>query len=323
MARPQDESPSLPTNRESNWILGEALPDEEQLARQPIDTADDPNDPEKGTETNDDESVADLALVGETRNILESWQIASSTTRFPYVRLIGTRGATPDETLLACVGYTSGPDGTIALEIASALYAVSVDVPEDGRGRVVGQGQRNIQRLRDIPGILACDFDGRQGPLVVVGVTETAIKTVLEEIARPPTRFTGMMRMPPGASPGKLFGKGGATINQLRDRSGCAWAKYEADSQLWELAGPTAESITAFIALASQIIPGCTGEVARPPAIGVVDITRDAQVDDWREATLGSCGLDAWGQLLERQLQQPAESGPEDDAADGRNVDAT
>lgn len=303
VASPDDEKPPELKVRESNWLLGVALPDDERLALEPLDTADDPSDPEKGTEVNDDGTVSDV--IGEIGGVVDALSEGSSANNIPLprVKLIGSSLPAEASALYACVGYQPGvDDGRPVLKVATSLFAAEIDVPDHMRGRVKGQGQRNINRLRQMEGILACDFDGRDGPLLILGTSEESVKSVLVAITRS-AQVTGQMKMPPGASPASIIGKGGSTIKRLREQSGCARTDFNDNEGIWELAAPSRHAIEGFIALASQLVPGCVGNVTSD-ALEVRDIVKGQVVADWREARFQGCSVEEWQQLLRMQLDQ-------------------
>lgn len=286
------EDPAELTSRELNWTYGEPLPDEEDELRRPTDTSDDPVDPERGTETNDDESTAALTAQSEPREIVHDVGVISRDR--PVVILDDGEGHAAGDTsgLYACNGYRLRANGEVALEIGSHVVALEVAVPSDDKKRVIGKDHRHIDRIRALPGIAYCDFDP-SGPLRLVATSATAATAALHLIDRQP-EVTGTMRMPRVSDWGPLMG-GGETIKRLRQESGCTTTTLPKGDVVWHLAAPSPSNILRFVELANAIVPGCVGELHESPKpMSVRDIGTSLDVADWRVHAFAALAVDQW-----------------------------
>lgn len=109
------------------WPTGNRTPaeDEEIIERWAVlDTSDDPSDPEKGLEANDDESTIDLVRAGEVQDVLD-WTVSEAERAWlerPVVSLdrISAEPADPANGYrwFRCVGYTFREGGETELRLA-------------------------------------------------------------------------------------------------------------------------------------------------------------------------------------------------------------
>ena len=125
------------------------------------------------------------------------------------------------------------------LELPAAVAAV----PEGKRGAIIGKGGENIRRLRTAPGILAVNFDDPSSTLLVIGEA-TALTMVLIDVAGKVGGATGRMTIGSPADNGRLIGRQGVVVNELKTRSSCTYAQNQvSDSVEWYLAGQSTASI--------------------------------------------------------------------------------
>lgn len=257
-----DGDPTL-TSKDSNWLLGAPLGDEEELLRKPVDTADDPNDPEKGMETNDDESTIDLVDIEPPEDVLAGWQTIARhpDVDHPLATMFGDGPPAKDPTWFSCLGFETGADTTISVILAGELAVAEVRCAAADRGKVYGRRHENLRGLQAMNGIVSCDFDGNEGPLQVIGdvaAVRTAVTKVLSDLPRAQSgRSTGVMQMPSSDKAGHLIGRGGATRDDLVRRAGCTSAWYAGEGVDWEVIGPSPESVRSFVSLADAQVPGC------------------------------------------------------------------
>lgn len=286
---PEAGAPKPRSNGDSNWLLGEALPDDDELQRRPVDTADDPTDPEKGLENNDDESDGGLVEIGSPEDVLAAWTRTSAAAQLEHPDVtdaVGRVGDVQPSTFMVA-GYRLHDDGDVHLELTTGVCAVLVSIPASKIGTTLGGGKKHLLEYSASPGILSVELLQKQGALRIVGTSAAAVESVLGRIDKV-SSVTGAMRMPDINSWKRLIGSGGSIKDALLKKSGCTQASLKAGTVDWTLTGPTALAVQTFIGEASKLVPGCTGEVATLEAFQVRDLLAATNLQDWRTEGL-SC----------------------------------
>jgi HrpA-like RNA helicase/uncharacterized protein YndB with AHSA1/START domain len=164
--------------------------------------------------------------------------------------------------------------------LASPAALVSIPTSRD-RGAIVGTGGENIKRLQAAPGIVAASVDNESFTFVAIGEVAALTAVVSEVTASIGGKAVGRMTLADPGDSGRLIGEGGRVVKELRERSGCSFAKSEGfDSPEWQLTGPTAASIREFIRLAGQIVPVVGGAVVSDSCPVVTDPNSGQEVAD-------------------------------------------
>jgi HrpA-like RNA helicase/predicted RNA-binding protein YlqC (UPF0109 family) len=160
--------------------------------------------------------------------------------------------------------------------------AASVQVPDGKVGVVIGRGGENIKRLQGTPGIWTANLDSESSTLLVIGEA-AALSEVVADVAARVGGATGRMTVGASSDNGRLIGKQGVVIKELKERSGCSEAQSQGrDSVEWSLAGPAADNILKFIRLAQALVPSARGEVTGESRIQITDQNSEADVSDPR-----------------------------------------
>lgn len=155
----------------------------------------------------------------------------------------------------------STPEPGAAADVAERLRvllgspAAAVEVPSDKRGRVQGTRGANLIAARTASGALVCDFEEASHTLFVAAETQEQLRACLQAVFAPIQGFTARLLVPAGRT-GLLIGKGGATVNQLKEASGCHRAVAGPDGH-FTLAATLADSLERFAQLANSKVPGC------------------------------------------------------------------
>lgn len=160
------------------------------------------------------------------------------------------------------------------------LPAASVAIPSGKGGVIIGRGGSAIKESQQTPGIEVFEFDNASSTVLAIG-DSTAITSVLAKVANAVGAATGRMRVGSPSDNGKIIGKGGAIINDLKARSGCTEARSEGrDSVDWTLAGPSAATVEEFIRLVQAMVPAATGAVTSQTHAVVTDLNSGQEVGD-------------------------------------------
>lgn len=182
-----------------------------------------------------------------------------------------------------------------ALEMLGSPTA-EVTIPEGKAGPLIGRGGENIKRLGATSGIWVVNLDTASSRMLVIG-EPIALGEVLSDIVGKVGGATGRLTVGSPADNGRLIGKQGAVINELKALSGCAHAQsLGRDSVEWSLAGPTAQSILEFIRLAQEHVASVRGEVVGEVEVAITDLNsaetvKEPKLHRWaipREAHSGS-----------------------------------
>lgn len=141
---------------------------------------------------------------------------------------------------------------------------VTLDVPADKKGQVIGRGGERLRQFRAKPGVLYCYFgrDADEYRLHVKAETQEQLDSLVSDISEIVNRVNRVpdqerqMYVPAGMN-GRLIGTGGATIRELLRLSGCSAARAIDNGSTWVVKGPSVTQIEEFARLAAWVVPGC------------------------------------------------------------------
>ena len=168
----------------------------------------------------------------------------------------------------------------LAALLASPAALVSVPTARD-RGSIIGPAGETIKRLQATPGIVAASVDNESSTFVAIGEPAALTAVVSEVTARIGGKAAGRMTLADPGDSRHLIGEHGRLVKELRERSGCSFAKSQGfDSPEWEISGPTAASVREFIRLAGQIVPVVSGAVVSESRPVITDPNRGQEVTD-------------------------------------------
>jgi HrpA-like RNA helicase len=186
-----------------------------------------------------------------------------------------------------------------------AQPVATIAVPAEAKGAIIGKGGANIKRLGELDGIFSCSLTDDPVEVRVVGRDSASLRDAIDDIVA----LTGIyMTVPDERLNGLLIGKGGATVKELREASGCSHAGTERGSPKWILRGPSGASVKEFLRLANERVPGC--QLGRPVMEAAVrDSVQDVSVDDWADHEFAQAQLPPdWQDTFDKFAEQAQSS---------------
>jgi HrpA-like RNA helicase len=147
-------------------------------------------------------------------------------------------------------------EAAAAVRHLDALPAVEVVVPTKKLGLVIGREGVTIKSFGAIPGVRHVDT-ASDGRVTIIADGQAAVEQVVSGIRALVDEAEGTLELPPGKN-GLLIGRQGATINDLKARSGVRSAGPIGTTSTWRVTAPSADAIHTFTALAAAHIPGTT-----------------------------------------------------------------
>jgi HrpA-like RNA helicase/predicted RNA-binding protein YlqC (UPF0109 family) len=138
----------------------------------------------------------------------------------------------------------------------AGLPAATITLSDGKMGLVIGRQGSTIKDLSAMPGIRRIAKKDDQ-TLSVIAEDDDALVSVVERIRGLVTEAEGTLVLPPGKN-GLLIGRGGATINAMRESAGISQARAIDGSSTWRITAPTVEAIRVFAGSAAERVPGST-----------------------------------------------------------------
>jgi HrpA-like RNA helicase len=293
IADDSDADPAGPTSTgQNNWLLGAPLPDDEEVSLRPVDTADNPSDPEQGTETNDDSSVADLVDATAPIDALERWSqspwLVSDADRLAPVSIAPGISPSDEACSWQVVGYSQVGGGEWVPELTNVFVLASASVPGADMGQTLGRAFKNV---RQVSGVLACQKVTTDGvsSLKLVCTSEDSMRTALSTLVASGSR-TGKLVMSQPRQFRDLQGEEYSIAKRLRAESGVSNSNHPHGATFWELRANDGDALRRYVALACKIMPGCSLQLDPPPPetpLAVLDGVSGIETTNWKSHAFG------------------------------------
>jgi len=155
-----------------------------------------------------------------------------------------------------------------ALNGLEGLPRILAALPPNTAGLVLGKEHANRKRLEAGAGVRWVWVDGDK--VGMVGETDHAVERTFEAIRAAVATTTGQLVVPLGKN-GLLIGTKGATIQRLKDSTGCQ-ARNLNRGETWIVDGPTEAAVREFLRMARQIVGG-TSRIVSSRELRIIENT--------------------------------------------------
>jgi hypothetical protein len=159
-------------------------------------------------------------------------------------------------------------EGARGLKELSDLPRIIAILPPNTAGLVLGKEHVHRKVLETRPGIHWVWVDN--DTLGIIGEIDQAVERALEVVRTMVEGTTGELIVPAGKN-GLLIGRNGATIQRLKDSTGCQ-ARNLNRGEKWIVDGPTEAAVRAFFQMANQIVGG-TGKIVNSRKLRIIENT--------------------------------------------------
>jgi hypothetical protein len=155
------------------------------------------------------------------------------------------------------------------LAILAESDYISVSIPSNTIGRVIGPKRSSIKLLVSTNGIIDVLIDDKNSVLTVYGKSTKSVKDTIETIQYLVGDIVGELIIPSSLT-GKFIGKGGEAINRLRTNTGCE-ASQIGQTGTWHIKGDNKHSIETFSQLAISSVGSGSFRIINSGLLKVVD----------------------------------------------------
>jgi hypothetical protein len=168
----------------------------------------------------------------------------------------------------------ASPQAATAEEAVKALKELNdrprivATLPPNTAGLVLGKEHANRKRLEARSGVLWVWVDGDN--VGIVWETDYAVQQTIADIRATVETASGQLIVPAGKN-GLLIGKNGATIQRLKNSTGCQ-ARNINRGETWTVDGPTKIAVETFMQMARQIVGG-TSRIISSRELRIVENT--------------------------------------------------
>jgi hypothetical protein len=175
---------------------------------------------------------------------------------------------TPSAIEIASPQAGTADEAVKALKELNGRPRIVATLPPNTAGLVLGKEHANRKRLEARDGVLWVWVDDDK--VGVVGETDYAVQQTIADIRATVETASGQLIVPAGKN-GLLIGKNGATIQRLKNSTGCQ-ARNINRSETWTIDGPTKIAVETFMQMARQIVGG-TSRIISSRELRIIETT--------------------------------------------------
>ena len=175
---------------------------------------------------------------------------------------------TPSAIEVASPQAATADEAVRALKELNGRPRIVATLPPNTAGLVLGKEHANRKRLEARGGVLWVWVDGDN--VGIVGETDYAVQQTIADIRATVETASGQLIVPAGKN-GLLIGKNGATIQRLKNSTGCQ-ARNINRGETWTVDGPTKIAVETFMQMARQIVGG-TSRIISSRELRIVENT--------------------------------------------------
>jgi len=160
------------------------------------------------------------------------------------------KGEAPNQIVVSSQDQGKAELGASRIGMWEEMPRIWATIPSGTAGRVLGKEHTNRRRWEETDEIEWVWVDGTT--VGVVGRSQEAVKRVFVEIRALAESARGELTISPTRN-GLLIGRGGATINRLKEATGC---HARESGGTWTIDGPNEAAVREFIRMATAIVSG-------------------------------------------------------------------